>query len=170
MSLPLPRAGARRGVPRAHLHKDSWYFCPRLHRSNCKRLGSQGGDHREKEGARHCCCEELVLCLSPARFLSEGAAPTLSLTLMRSCGRDQGPSPTTCTYLASCGISAGATPSHPLKPHHRCHFREPFRDPCPLPLRQSSTCFPLKFLGLLWLVFHGLILPLLLYRQTLLGA
>ena len=73
-------------------------FAPDCTAATGKTLGSQAGDHREKEGVRHCCWEELVLCLSPARFLSEGAAPTLSLTLMRSCGRDQGPSPHTCTF------------------------------------------------------------------------
>lgn len=73
MFLPLPRAGARRGVPRAHLHED-WVLLPQTAPQQLeKKIRSQGGDHRERRS------EALLLrgtgALPLSSVVSEGAAP-----------------------------------------------------------------------------------------------
>ena len=125
------------GDPKAHLHIYCWYFCPRLHCSNWKKIRISRRWPQGKGGSEALLLRGTgALPLSPAWFLSGGPAPLSPSHYALLWQGQRAPSPHTCTFPHVASLLELLLLIL-WNPHHECHFKERFWDPCPLPLRQS---------------------------------
>lgn len=97
-------------------------FVPDSTAATWNRLVSQGSSHREKEGARHCCWEELTPFASVPNTVSIWGSSASLFTLCSPMAGTEGPSPKLSHMcLSSSGLSLSFSPP-PAAPRAACPF------------------------------------------------